>query len=730
VRTAGATGDAIARLIEGRSHEPHAWLGPHAAGAAGVYRTLQPHAAHVFLAAGGDWVPLERAGDTPLFVATGRQAAQRPARLRVQDRDGSVRELVDPYAFAPSITGFDLHLFNSGRLLEAYRTLGALPMARDGVEGVRFAVWAPNAERVSVVGDFNRWDGRCHPMSVHGASGVWELFVPGLAPGALYKFELRNAQSGAVFVKTDPYGRSFELRPGTAARVVPLPHHRWSDEPWLAHRSPGAWLERPMNVYEVHAGSWMRHHDGRFYHWRELAARLPGYVAELGCTHVELMPVTEHPLDESWGYQTTGYFAPTARHGAPDDMAAFVDACHARRIGVLLDWVPGHFPSDHWALAHFDGTALYEHDDPRIGRHPDWGTHIFNYGRPEVRGFLLASAHFWLDRMHVDGLRVDAVASMLYLDYSRKAGEWMPNRFGGRENLEAVEFLRELNAMVHERFPGAVTIAEESTAWPLVSRPVDGGGLGFSMKWNMGWMHDTLGYFARDPLFRRHHHRELTFGQLYAYTENFVLPLSHDEVVHGKGSLIGRMPGDDWQKFANLRLLFCWQMTTPGRKLNFMGNEFAHGPEWSEGRELEWHLAGRGPHAGVARLFRDLARLVRDTPALHERDFDHDGFRWIAPDDAEHCVLSFARRARDGREVVVVLNFTPLVHPGYRVGVPVEAAYVELVNTDSWHYGGSDVGNRGRVRAEPVAAHGFGWSLALVLPPLAGLVLAPAPGSP
>jgi 1,4-alpha-glucan branching enzyme len=725
VMTAGSTSDALARLNDGRSHEPHALLGPRADGAGWAYRALLPRVARAWLVVDGGWAPMKRIEGTALFDWRGRSEPGRPGRLRVEE-DSRVREFDDPYAFAPSITPFDLHLFNAGRLLEAWRTLGAMPVERDGVPGVRFAVWAPNAERVSVVGDFNGWDGRWHPLSVHGASGVWELFVPGIGVGALYKFELRQRDSGVVFAKTDPYGRAFELRPGTAARVAPLPSHRWTDAGWLAQRSGTAWLERPMNVYEMHPGSWMRHHDGRFYNWRELAERLPSYVAELGCTHVELMPVTEHPLDESWGYQTTGYFAPTSRFGSADDLAAFVDACHARGLGVILDWVPGHFPGDAFALAHFDGTALYEHADPRSGRHPDWGTHVFNYGRPEVRGFLLASAHFWLEQFHLDGLRVDAVASMLYLDYSRGADEWLPNRFGGRENLEAIEFLRELNAMVHLRFPGAVTIAEESTAWPQVSRPIEGGGLGFSMKWNMGWMHDTLAYFRRDPVHRRHHHRELTFGQLYAYTENFVLPLSHDEVVHGKGSLIGKMPGDDWQKFANLRLLFCWQMTAPGRKLNFMGNEFAHGREWSEARELDWHLAGRAPHAGVARLFRDLSHLYRDTPALHQLDFDAAGFAWIEPDDAAASVLSFVRRARDGSEVVVVLNLTPVLRAGYRLGVPRPGPYVERINTDSRHYGGSDAGNRGDVVAVPVAAQRQPASLELVLPPLAGLVLAHA----
>jgi 1,4-alpha-glucan branching enzyme len=504
--------------------------------------------------------------------------------------------------------------------------------------------------------------------------------------------------------------------------------YRWQDADWLARRARADWLHAPMNIYEVHAGSWMRHPDGRFYSWRELAARLPAYVADLGCTHVELMPVTEHPLDESWGYQTTGYYAPTARGGDPDGLRELVDACHARGLGVILDWVPGHFPGDAYALAHFDGTALYEHADPRVGRHPDWGTHIFNYGRPEVRGFLLASAHHWLDEFHFDGLRVDAVASMLYLDYSRAAGEWLPNPFGGRENLEAIAFLRDLNTMVHGRFPGAVTIAEESTAWPQVTRPVEAGGLGFSMKWNMGWMHDTLAYFRHDPVHRRFHHRELTFGQLYAYAENFVLPLSHDEVVHGKGSLIGKMPGDDWQKFANLRLLFAWQMTHPGKKLNFMGNEFAHGPEWSERGELDWHLAGRAQHAGIARLSRDLARLYRDVPALHELDFSGAGFRWLDCDDADHSRLAFLRRARDGRFVVVALNFTPVPRAGWRIGVPLAGDYVELVNTDSHHYGGTDIGNRGRVAAVAVPAMDQPASLVVVLPPLAGIVLALADG--
>ena len=512
----------------------------------------------------------------------------------------------------------DLHLFNEGRNCQSYRLLGAHPQA----VGTLFRVWAPNAAQVSVVGDFNGWRGGVHGMRSLGDGGVWEGLVAEAGPGDLYRFEIVRRDGGARLVKNDPYARGFELRPGTAAYVVAPSRHVWGDAQWLQQRAAWDWQRAPLNIYEVHPGSWMRHVDGRPYLWRELAERLIPYALAQGYTHLELLPITEHPLDESWGYQATGYFAPTSRYGSPDDLRAFVDACHRAGLGVLLDWVPGHFPQDDWALARYDGTALYEHEDPRLGLHADWGTHVFNYGRHEVRSFLLSSAHWWLAEFHFDGLRVDAVASMLYLDYSREPGQWLPNRHGGRENLEAIDFLRELNSMVHGEFPGALTIAEESTAWPQVSRPTYVGGLGFSMKWNMGWMSDSLRYFRRDPVHRRWHHDEVTFGQLYAYSENFVLPLSHDEVVHGKGSLLGKMPGDAWQRFANLRLLLAWQAFTPGKKLMFMGGEFGQAREWAQDRELDWALLAEPAHAGVQRLSADLNRLYRDLPALHGQDFD------------------------------------------------------------------------------------------------------------
>jgi 1,4-alpha-glucan branching enzyme len=560
-------------------------------------------------------------------------------------------------------------------------------------------------------------------MRAHGSSGVWELFVPDIGLGALYKFEIRNRQSGAIMVKTDPYGFAFETRPGTAARVCAEDGYRWSDDDWMTQRGSADWLHQPMNTYEVHAGSWRRPSGDGFFNFRELAAMLLPYVQEMGYTHIELMPVSEHPLDESWGYQTTGYFGVTSRFGSPDDFRAFVDIFHQADIGVLLDWVPGHFPKDDFALARFDGTALYEHADPRLGEHQDWGTYIFNYGRNEVRGFLIGNAHFWLSEFHIDGLRVDAVASMLYLDYSRKQGEWLPNQYGGRENLDALGFIRETNMMVHEQFPGALTIAEESTSWPMVSRPVYLGGLGFSMKWNMGWMNDNLSYFEQDPVHRRYHHDKLTFGQLYAYTENFVLPFSHDEVVHGKHSLLDKMPGDTWQKFANLRLLFVYQMTYPGKKLNFMGNEFGQGREWQVKSELEWDLLQVGWHRGVRDLSRDLNHLYLDNLALHDLDFSHEGFSWIDCHDADQSVLSYLRHARDGSFAITALNFTPVPRTGYRIGVPEPGSYHEVLNSDSELYGGSNLGNGAGLVAEDIPWMGFPYSLMLVLPPLAGLIL-------
>ena len=629
-----------------------------------------------------------------------------------------------PAALPSAASDHDLFLFGQGTNYQSYRLLGALPTP----DGVVFRVWAPNADQVAVIGDFNRWDGNVHRMRCLGDSGVWETLVPGLGAGALYKFEIRNRHSGALLTKADPYARAFELRPATASRVTPATAYAWNDAAWMEQRASRDWLHAPMNIYEVHPGSWMRHPDGRFYGYRDMASRLVDYVADMGYTHIEFMPLMEHPLDESWGYQCTGYFAATSRFGDADDLRFLIDRCHAAGIGVILDWVPGHFPRDAWALAHFDGTALYEHEDPRLKLQPDWGTYVFNFGRNEVKSFLMSSAHWWLDEFHADGLRVDAVASMLYLDYSRKAGEWLPNRYGGRENIEAIDFLRAMNAMVHREFPGALTLAEESTAWPMVSRPVHLGGLGFSMKWNMGWMNDTLDYMRQDPVHRRYHHERLTFGQLYAYTENFVLPLSHDEVVHGKGSLLGKMPGDEWQRFANLRLLLTYQATTPGKKLSFMGNEIASGHEWRSREELPWHLLQWPGHQGVQALARDLNRLYAAESALHDQDFDVGGFSWIDCHDADQSVIAWLRYARNGDFVVVLLNFTPVPRVGYRIGLPQAGPYRELFNSDSRHYGGSDMGNGDGLMAVGESWMGRPASLTLTLPPLSGLVLAPLRG--
>jgi 1,4-alpha-glucan branching enzyme len=711
---------ALERLIAARHHDPFELLGLHQHKGGPVVRVFRPQAEQVFLLLPQGEAAMTRVDPRGLFVWQGKPP--KPWRLRIVE-GGHSFEIVDPYAFGPTLSDQEMYLFNEGRLLEAWRTLGAQTMSVQGVEGVRFAVWAPNAERVSVVGNFNNWDGRIHAMRSRGVSGLWEIFIPGLRPGDLYKFELRNRDTGQIMIKSDPYAQGFELRPGTAAVVTRPSAHVWNDEAWLEARAQRDWLHAPMNVYELHAGSWRRHPDGRFFTWTELKDTLIPYVQEMGFTHVELMPITEHPLDESWGYQTTGYFAPSSRFGSADEFRAFVDACHQAGIGVLLDWVPGHFPMDRWALARYDGTALYEHEDPRLGVHQDWGTHIFNYGRAEVKGFLLSSAHYWLDQFHLDGLRVDAVASMLYLDYSRKAGEWLPNKYGGRENLEAIDFLREMNAMVHERFPGALTIAEESTAWPMVSRPVYLGGLGFSMKWNMGWMNDTLAYMRQDPIYRRYHHDKLTFGQLYAYSENFVLPFSHDEVVHGKGSLLDKMPGDTWQKFANLRLLLTYQMASPGKKLNFMGNEFGEGREWSEKGELDWSLLEIHWHAGVKALLRDLSHLYRDLPPLHELDFEPAGFQWVDCHDADQSILSFLRRDRHGRAVLCAFNFTPVPREGYRIGCPAPGFWREIFNSDSVFYGGSNLGNGAGLMSEDPPWMGFQQSLVLTLPPLAGVIL-------
>jgi 1,4-alpha-glucan branching enzyme len=709
-------------LIEAREHDPFRRLGAHPEGDGWSLTVFRPSATGVSVETADGWRPLARLDNTDVFRLRSNLQLPTPYRLRVVE--GSTETIChDPYAFPPGDSSHDVYLFSQGVNFQAYRLLGAVAESRQGVAGFCFRVWAPNAERVSVVGDFNRWDGRVFPMCSLGASGIWELFIPGLPAGSLYKFEIRNRHSGAVVAKADPYARSFENRPATAAKVTTASAYAWKDSDWLERRARWDWQHAPMSVYEMHIGSWMRHPDNTFYSYLELAERLPAYLKDLGYTHVEFLPLMEHPLDESWGYQCTGFFAPTARHGTPDELKVLIDALHQAGIGVLLDWVPGHFPADAWALAHFDGTALYEHEDPRLGKHQDWGTHIFNYGRNEVRSFLLSSAHWWLSEFHADGLRVDAVASMLYLDYSRKAGEWLPNKYGGRENIEAIEFLRSLNEMVHREFPGALTVAEESTAWPMVSRPVYVGGLGFSMKWNMGWMNDTLDYFTNDPIHRRYHHDRLTFGQLYAYSENFVLPISHDEVVHGKGSLLGKMPGDEWQRFANLRLLLTYQMTAPGKKLLFMGCELAQGHEWRDREELPWHLLQWPQHQGMKDLVRDLNRLYTELPALHDQDFSGDGFSWIDCHDADQSVISWLRQARDGSFVVVVLNLTPVPRKGYRIGVPATGSYRELLNSDSRYYGGSDLGNDSVLAAASQSWMGRPASLVLTLPPLAGMVL-------
>jgi 1,4-alpha-glucan branching enzyme len=622
----------------------------------------------------------------------------------------------------------DLHLFSEGTHLRAYERLGAHPVVIGGVEGVHFAVWAPNARRVSVVADFNDWNPIANPMDQAEGSGIWGLFVPEAKPGTRYKFSILPSSGAGTIEKADPYAFETELRPKSASVVAPKDEYQWDDADWLNARDASQGLNAPISVYEVHLGSWRRTNDPEspFLNYREIAHQLVDHVKKHGFTHVELMPVAEHPLDASWGYQVIGYFSPTSRFGTPDDLRYFVDYLHRNGIGVLLDWVPAHFPRDGHGLARFDGTALYEHSDPRQGEHPDWGTLVFNYGRNEVRTFLLSNAVYWLDRFHIDGLRVDAVASMLYLDYSRTRDQWVPNRYGGNENLEAVSFLKSFNEVVHREFPGVLTIAEESTAWPMVSRPTYVGGLGFSIKWNLGWMHDTLFYIRKNPEHRKYHQGVLTFSQLYSYTENFMLPLSHDEVVHGKGTLLSRMPGDWWQQFANIRLLLGYQMGHPGKKLLFMGGEIGQWNEWSEARPIEWGLLDWPMHRAVSRFVGDVNRLYHDEPSLHELDFESDGFEWIDFRDTDQSILAFTRRAKDRDDfLILVYNFTPEPRHGYRIGVPQPGRYRELLNSDSEVYGGSNVGNLGGVSSDAVPFHGQHWSIRLTLPPLAVIVLKP-----
>jgi 1,4-alpha-glucan branching enzyme len=696
---------------------PHSYLGAHEADGGVVVRALRPEALSVRVEPAG--VDLEHLGDGLWEGLVPDAELPFEYELRVAYPNGNEFTMRDPYAFLPTLGELDLHLAGEGRHEEIYRRLGAHETEMSGIAGTAFAVWAPNARSVSVVGDFNSWDGRLHPMRSMGSSGIWELFVPDVGPGAKYKFEIRAA-SGELRLKADPYAFEAEVPPQTAS-IVNRSEFEWSDEEWLDMRRGLAPLHEPMTIYEVHAGSW-RNGLG----WRELADQLTPYVKDLGFTHVELLPVMHHPFSGSWGYQVTGYYAPLSTLGSPDDFRYFVDKLHRNGIGLILDWVPAHFPRDDWALARFDGTALYEHSDPRRGAHPDWGTLVFNLGRTEVRNFLLANSLFWLREYHADGIRVDAVASMLYLDYSRKAGEWVPNQFGGREDLDAVSFLKEFNELSHMREPGIVSAAEESTAWPGVSRPTYLGGLGFGFKWNMGWMHDTLSYFEKEPVHRQYHHHELTFAMVYAWNENFILPLSHDEVVHGKGSLLAKMPGDRWQQLANLRVLYAYMWAHPGKKLLFMGQEIATPWEWDDSGEVPWHLLEHAEHAGMHSLVRDLNRVYRDEPALWEVDFSPEGFRWLEPNDSANNVFAYARLSRDGRrQVVCVANLSPVPRERYRVGLTAPGQWREVLNTDSEYYGGSGVGNMGGVASEEQPWHDQPFSAEITLPPLGVVWLTP-----
>ncbi|WP_411726782.1 1,4-alpha-glucan branching protein GlgB [Methyloglobulus sp.] len=712
------------KISEARHHDPFSVLGWHLKTNQIHIKVYLPYAETVKLSHNN--AAFQRITGTDFFeyfleYRAGKEPLPKHYQLSWTDKSGNTHLDYDPYDFPVQLPEFDQHLFGEGKHWHVYQKLGGHLHSSDEIEGVLFAVWAPNAGRVSVVGDFNHWDGRCHPMRSLGGGGIWELFVPGLKEGCLYKFEILNRFSNEVLLKTDPYGQQFELRPNTSSIVVKENSYIWQDQQWMTQRTHHDWLHEPMSIYEVHLGSWQRDNLGNFLNYRALADQLVEYVKRLGFTHIELLPITEHPLDASWGYQTTGYFAPTSRHGTPDDFRYFIDTCHQDNIGVILDWVPAHFPKDAFALARFDGSALYEHEDPRKGEHRDWGTLIYNFGRNEVKNFLLSSAIFWLEEFHLDGLRVDAVASMLYLDYSREDGDWIPNQYGGNENQEAIDFFRELNTVTHEQHPGTVMMAEESTAWPQVTRPTWAGGLGFSMKWNMGWMNDILVYMKEDPVHRRYHHDQLTFGMLYAFTENFTLPFSHDEVVHGKGSMLNKMPGDEWQRFANLRLLYTMMFTYPGKKLLFMGCEFGQGTQWNFNQSLDWHVLEYPLHQGIQALLKDLNHVYKTHPPLFKHDFDHHGFEWIDCHDFEQSVISY-RRKDDDQELIVILNFTPVVRENYLIGVPVAGTYQEIFNSDSGSYAGSHVANDD-VLSEPIPWMNLLHSVKLTLPPLGGVIL-------
>lgn len=717
-------------IIDAAHFDPFSYLGPHTTGGEHelVIRAFLPGASKVEIvpkASPDKPVAMAKKHEDGFFAGTIKGEMPFDYLLRVT-RGSNTIDIEDPYSFGSGLGEMDLYLLCEGTHYRTFDKLGAHIAEQQGIKGVRFTVWAPNAKRVAVVGDFNDWDGRVHPMRVHHGCGIWEIFIPSIGDGAHYKFEIKAKDNTILPLKADPYAFYMQQSPGTASIVYDQGKFKWSDEGWMARRGETCQRDAPMTTYEVHLGSW-RHKDGnRHLSYLELADELIPYVKELGFTHIELMPVSEYPFDGSWGYQPLGLFAPTSRFGPPDDFRAFIDRCHQAGLGVILDWVVGHFPEDEHGLVHFDGTHLYEHEDPRLGRHQDWGTLIYNFNRAEVTNYLLSNALYWLSSFHIDGLRVDAVASMLYLDYSREDGEWLPNEFGGNENLGAVAFLKRMNELVYGQFPGAFTVAEESTSWPMVSKPTDMGGLGFGYKWNMGWMNDTLEYISKEPIHRKFHHNDLTMSLLYAFSENFVLPLSHDEVVHGKGSLLGRMPGDNWQQFANLRLYLTYMYAHPGKKLLFMGGEFGQREEWDHDEQISWEQLKDPMHKGISMLVRDLNRKYKELPALHEQDCEGAGFTWIDCSDKEQSIVSFIRRAQDPDDFVVfVCNFTPMVRENYQLGVPKPGKYTEIFNSDSSYYQGSDVGNASEVEAFVNPKHGQSCSLALTIPPLAALILRP-----
>ncbi|EPE95332.1 1,4-alpha-glucan branching protein GlgB [Rhizobium grahamii] len=715
--------DEIAAILAGSHSNPFAVLGVHKSGDVYVARCFIPGAEEVTaMTLDGSVIgELKLQHPDGFFAGAVSVTKQRPVRYRARRGDAEWA-VTDPYSFGPVLGPMDDYYARQGSHLRLFDKMGAHWINHEGAQGIHFAVWAPNAQRVSVVGDFNGWDGRRHVMRFRSGAGIWEIFAPDVPTGVAYKFEIRGQDGVLLPLKADPFARRSELRPKTASVAAPELLQEWDDEAHLKHWGTTDKRRQPISIYEVHAGSWQRRDDGSFLSWDELASRLIPYCVDMGFTHIEFLPITEHPYDPSWGYQTTGLYAPTARFGEPEGFARFVNGCHKVGIGIILDWVPAHFPTDEHGLGWFDGTALYEHEDPRKGFHPDWNTAIYNFGRTEVVSYLVNNALYWAEKFHLDGLRVDAVASMLYLDYSRKHGEWIPNEYGGNENLEAVRFLQNMNTRIYAEHPGVMTIAEESTSWPKVSQPVHEGGLGFGFKWNMGFMHDTLSYMSREPIHRKHHHNELTFGLLYAYSENFVLPLSHDEVVHGKGSLIAKMPGDDWQKFANLRAYYAFMWGYPGKKLLFMGQEFAQWSEWNEATSLDWNLLQYRMHEGMRRLVRDLNFSYRSKPALHARDCEGDGFEWLIADDHENSVFAWLRKAPGEKPVAVICNLTPVYRENYTVRLPIEGRWREILNTDADIYGGSGKGNGGRVQAVNA---GGSIAASVTLPPLATIMLEP-----